>query len=122
VSPRSNQPTSTDRLRYILLGSIVLGLMAAGVTLSAMGRPLQDLQTLVTIALLPILGAFGYTIKEQTNGNHTRMMELIEKRDEEARQDRAMYIAMFQSMATKLHQSPPPPAWASRTEEVPRLK
>jgi hypothetical protein len=113
--------------RYILGGTVLLALIAATVTLAALGRPLTDLLLLVTVIVAPLLGALGIqikeqtnVIKEQTNGNTSELLALIRHQSEQAvearekeatarEKDKAELLAMVADLTSKLHHSLPPP-------------
>lgn len=70
---------------------LIVGIVVAGVvTLALHGRDVAPLLTVVTLIVVPILGALGAlklgeihqgqtTVQQQTNGNTTRLLDLVER-------------------------------------------
>src|SRR5688572_13724524 len=69
--------------------SVVLGVTICMTVLAAMGKDTAALMTVVTVVIVPLLAALGWgklagiersteNVRQQTNGNATRQLELIE--------------------------------------------
>lgn len=112
-----NQPAPA--IRYYLAGVVLVALITAAVILVLAGRGLTELLALVGLVVLPVLGALGYNIKEQTNGNTSELLTLVRTsteraqdqadRAEAARQaDKAELLGMVSDLSARLHAAPPP--------------
>lgn len=82
--------------RWWLAGAVLITLIVGAVTLSALGRPLVDLLALVFVVVIPIMGGLGYSIKEQTNGNTTALLDMVRRQAEANSEARAQEVRAAQ--------------------------
>jgi hypothetical protein len=89
-----------DNARWWLAGVVLVTLIVGATVLSALGRPLIDLLALVSLVVLPIMGAMGYgqlhTIKENVNGNTSQLMSMVQQQTQAAQMARAQEVRAAQ--------------------------
>lgn len=70
--------------QYIIAALVLLALIGGVVFLIDRGKDVAALMTLVTVAVVPVLGALLYgkmsTVEKQSNGNLSRLVELLDKK------------------------------------------
>jgi hypothetical protein len=105
----SRQPVDREAARLIVAGGVTIALIAGGVILSAMGRPLADLLSLVGLVVMPVLVGIGAITVKNTNGNTSELIAMLKAQRDRDAEEKAQLLAQNARQSHMLATSTPPP-------------
>lgn len=116
----SKGPGANPETARLIAGTVVMvTLIAGGVTLSALGRPLTELLGMVGLAVMPILVGLGFVTVKNTNGANTELLNLVKKRLDTDAEEKAHLLSQNAAQSAMLAAASPVPSLGSSPEDSP---
>lgn len=107
----TRQPVDREAARLLVAGGVTVALIVGGVVLSAMGRPLADLLSLVGLVVLPVLVGIGAITVKNTNGNTSELIAMLKQQRDHDAVEKQRLIVQIERQSRMLAAAPPPQAY-----------